>query len=207
MGVMLTSVAGAVADEVRYYDKDGLTYRESRRVINRPIMETRYQDCPRTIYRQHLRTEMSDMVRHYQVPVTEYRWESHWRGRYNPFVQPYLAQRLVGRTYWENRTEIVQVPLSRTEIVPETTTVRLPVSSPRMVEEEVTTRVVVGSSRSSDPFAAGGVQEPERFGGIANLDKDPPRRSSAASNKSGLAEVPSERRTASSKWKPATERR
>ena len=38
----------AVADEVRYVEKDGVTYQETRRVIRRPIVETKIRSRRRT---------------------------------------------------------------------------------------------------------------------------------------------------------------
>lgn len=50
------------------------------------------------------------IVRRYAIPVTSYRWQACWRGRFNPFAQPYLVWVLVPYTRWEWRCEVVAVP-------------------------------------------------------------------------------------------------
>lgn len=178
---ILASLAGASpagADEVRYYQKGGITYRETRRIVRRPITETRVQPSARTVYREQLRCEVRDTVRTWWSPVTEYRCEAHWVGRWNPFVQPYLAYRMVPSTRWESRTEVVQTPVTYRRLVPETRTVQVPVTTRRMVTEEVTTRVALGGAPSGAPSAASSTvasARPEPIGGVAQLDNDPPR--------------------------------
>jgi hypothetical protein len=134
----------AAADEVRYYEENGVTYRETRRVVRRPISEVVSQPVDRTVYREQYQTDYQDTVRVYSVPVTEYRWESYWQGRWNPFVQPYLAQRLVPYTRWETRTEKVRVPVVRRELVAELRQEQASVVAQRYVDEELISRVAVG---------------------------------------------------------------
>lgn len=50
------------------------------------------------------------IVRRYAIPVTSYRWQACWRGRFNPFAPPYLVWELVPCTRWEWRCEVVAVP-------------------------------------------------------------------------------------------------
>ena len=178
---VLLSLAGlqpAAGEEIRYYQKDGITYRETRRTVRRPISETQVRPYTQTVYREQLDCELRDTVRTWWSPVTEYRCEAHWVGRWNPLVEPYLAYRMVPSARWEQRTEVVQVPVTCRRLVPETRTVQVPVTTRRMVDEEVITRVAVGGARSGalsvlspTPTPA----RPEQIGGVARLDKDPPR--------------------------------
>jgi hypothetical protein len=166
------------AQDVRYYEKDGLTYAETTRKIQRPITETHMEEKNRTVYRQECRTEMQETLRTYQVPVTEWRTESYWVGRWNPFVQPYLAQRMVPHTRWETKTETVKVPVVRQQVVAENRVERVPVYRRRMIEEEQVSRVAIGRAPSAgDPFArnAPAVARRERVGGVSKLESDPPR--------------------------------
>jgi hypothetical protein len=178
------------AQEIVYYEENGVTYRETRQTIRCPVAETKIQECEQTVYRPQWKTETRDVVRTYQVPVTEYRWEAYWQGRFNPFVQPYLAQRLVPRTRWETRTETVKVPTTSYSVVPEKSVVRTPVTTWKTIERQVTARVPVAgrivasageaiSPRGTAPTqAASAIDAGQSIGGVARLDADPPRQGS-----------------------------
>lgn len=176
--ISLVGAPSAAADEVRYYEQDGTTYRETRRIVRRPICETQFRSSSRTIYREEQTSELRETLRTWWSPVTEYRCEAHWVGRWNPFADPYLAYRMVPRTHWEHRTDVVQVPVTSRRLVPETRSVQVPVTTRRMVTEEVITRVAVGGGRPADPpilSPTPTLSRPEQIGGVARLDKDPPR--------------------------------
>lgn len=170
--------ARVAADEVVYYEENGVTYRETRRIVRKPVTETRVEPRERTVYRENVTTELVETDRTVLVPVTEYRWEAHWRGRYNPLVRPYLDQRLVPRTYLEPRVERVRTPVVRRELVPEVRVDQVPTVTRRFVEEEVVSRAIVSGRpiTTSDPFAPSEqLARRERVGGT-RLDNDPPRR-------------------------------
>jgi hypothetical protein len=131
--------------DVRYYQENGVTYRETRYKVQHPVTETVLVDQPRTVYREKIDTELRDTVRSYQVPVTEYRSEPFILNRWNPFAKPIVAQRLVPVTQMVTRTETVKVPLTKRQIVPETTTVKVAVTRTRMVDEEITSRIAVAN--------------------------------------------------------------
>lgn len=170
------------ADEVRYYQgDDGRTYRETRRVVQRPVSETRVEERHVPVYREQLTTEYLDSHRTYVTPVTEYRWEAQMKGRWNPLVTPYYEQRLVPRTRWETRVQPTQIPVVRRQMVADSRIERTPVTTRRMVEEEHISRVAVSDGpTSSDPFAAStSVARRQGIGGV-KLDNDPPRRGASA---------------------------
>jgi hypothetical protein len=171
--------ASATADEVRDVEENGVTYREVHRKISEPVTEYQCVDQQRTTgFREQLNVQMCDQTHSYIVPVTEYRLEARWRGRYNPFVQPYLAQHLVPYTRYETRVETVKVPVTSRQLLPITSTVRVPVPTQRVVERDVmVSRVAISGSPAqparqlaSDPFAAPTSQQ---FGGIKNEAKTP----------------------------------
>ena len=166
------------ADEVSYYEKDGITYRETRRTVNRPVTETQVRQSTETVYREQRTSELRDQFRNWWTPVTEYRCETCLVGRWNPFVQPYLANRRVPRTRWEQRTEVVQVPVTYRRLVPETRTVQVPVTVCRMVPEEVISRMAVSSlppATLSPLPPSPTLARRDQIGGVARLDNDPPR--------------------------------
>ena len=185
----LNGWTSALGDEVRYYEKDGVTYRETRRVVQRPILETQTRESTRTVYREEYTTQMRESVRKRWTPVTEYRQEAYWVNRWNPFAQPYVAHRYVPRTRWEQSTETVKTPVTCRRLVPETQTVRVPVTTQRLVNEETITRVAVGGSPTRNvPWTAPSSTTPSSMarlvpvpkesgpiGGTARLESDPPR--------------------------------
>ena len=178
------------AQEVVYYEENGVTYRETRQTVRCPVAETKIQESEQTVYRPQWKTETRDVVRTYHVPITEYRWEAYWQGRFNPFAQPYLAQRLVPSTRWETRTETVKVPTTSYTVVPEKSVVRTPVTTWKTIERQVTARQpvagrIVASAAASAPTAsaqATSTAAPGQpsgngsiYGGVENLDNSPTR--------------------------------
>lgn len=174
--VALSTLGAAAvhAQDVRYTTgENGATYRETRQVTRHLVTDVTHQEVPRTVYREQANVQMQDVNRVYQVPVTEYRRETYWRGRWNPFVQPYLAERIVPYTRWENRSETVRVPITTRQLVAETQIDKVPVVTHRYVDGEVVSRVPVsgGASNIASSTPPGGTV----IGGVARLDNDPPR--------------------------------
>src|SRR6266404_5604036 len=94
----------ARADDVQYFEKDGVTYRETKHTIHRPVAEMHYEDRQQTVYAEQLQTQLLPSQRTSLIPITEWVNEPYWVNRYNPFAQPYLAYRTVPRIRWETRT-------------------------------------------------------------------------------------------------------
>jgi len=170
----VTCASTALAEDVRYVEKDGVTYREVVRRIQRPMTETRVEERAQTVYREQYVTESRPSVKTVYRPVTEYQLEARWHGVLNPFVRPYVGYHYVPRTRWEQETHEVPVTVTRREVVPETRTVQVPILSRRMVEDEVVTRTAVSSTgrRTASVVSRGSV------GGVAELQNDPPKRPS-----------------------------
>ena len=180
MSVMLWTVA-ATADETRTVtDANGQTWNEVHRTISHPQTQTQCVDQPQTYYQEKCDVQTYDSYRTYQAPVTEYVWESYWVGRFNPFVQPYLAQRLVPRTRWETRTEVVKVPVVQRSLVPVTRMVRVPVTTETVVNQDI----VIHKQLVSQPTEAivstpPANQQALAVGGIKNHNPRPHTRSVA----------------------------
>ena len=65
----LTLVSGtfAAAEEtVRYFEQNGVTYRETRRIEPRPVTATEWEERQRTVYRDRYVTEMREHKHPYQ---------------------------------------------------------------------------------------------------------------------------------------------
>ncbi len=175
------------AEEVRYYEKNGVTWCETRRTVEDRVPVSRMEERTETVYREEFTTEMRETSRTRWVPVTERRWEAFWVNRWNPLAEPYVAYRSVPHTRWEKRDETVKVPVNTRRLVPETRTVRRPVGSFQTVEREVVSRVPLGGSRGSVERTiaarradrAPAVARRSDVGGISRMENVPPRRGTA----------------------------
>ena len=107
-----------------------------------------------TYNRQRYTTELQEVQRTYQVPITEYQWKAETHRSWNPFEAPYVAYRLVPQTRWETRSETVKIPVAKVEVVPEKITRQEPVTTHRIAQEKVITRVAIGPSASHTGGAA-----------------------------------------------------
>jgi hypothetical protein len=185
--IMLTASVAVAQDNVRYYQENGITYRETRTTVQRTVPETRMQQCTSTVYREQVTTEMRDTPRTWQCPVTEYRWESAVVGRWNPFIEPYRIYRTVPTTRWETHSDVVKAPVVTRCVVPETRTVQMPVTTYRTVPEEIVSRVPVSNpsppavlpqyaAPTTAPAVPSGADASmarrEEIGGVQRLDRD-----------------------------------
>jgi hypothetical protein len=195
---LVLAASSATADQVRYFQQNGVTYCETTRTMQRPVCETTMQQTTRTVYKQQYYTETKDVTQTTWCPVTTYQPETYWVGRWNPFVEPYVQTRWVPQTTWQQRTEVVKVPVTCSKLVPETQQVQVPVASQKMVSEEVVvSRVAVSTPAPcvAQPFVSQPAASPayvvspaqtypanpayincgEQVGGVARLNQDPPR--------------------------------
>ena len=168
--ILMAVAVTAGADEVRYYQQDGITYRETRRVIQRPIVETRFEQREQVFYREQYKTDMQQSYRTVQVPVTEYRTMACLQNRWNPFAQPYYTYRTVPTLRYQTQQQLVQTPVTRRELVPEKRVVQVPVTSQRMAQEEQITRVAVTSVPAGTVIGSAGSTLSGPIGGVARLD-------------------------------------
>ncbi len=193
--VFLAFVGGMVgldvaANEVRYYEQDGVTYRETRQVVHRQVYQTEMRPTTQTVYRQEHVTELRETPRTWWAPVSEHTCEAVLMGRWNPFVEPHVVYRPTTRTRWEARTEIVQTPVTVSRWVPQTQMTEMAVTVQRTVPEEIISRVAVGGPSvptlaptiAAAPAPSGALSPIPRpmstagpVGGVARLDNDPPR--------------------------------
>lgn len=164
----------ARSQDVKYTEDPatGITYRETTTTITKQIPQTVMQNTEHTVLRGQWRADTQDVVRTYQIPITEYRWETYWQNRYNPFVEPTLAYHLVPRTRWETRTEVVKVPVTRYETVPDKVTVPVPVTTWHTAQDRNVSSVAVGKR---PPGAASVAQAPgsAQYGSTGRLDGSP----------------------------------
>ncbi|MBI3836922.1 MAG: hypothetical protein HY288_03185 [Planctomycetia bacterium] len=162
------------ADEVKTYEKDGVKYQEVRRVVQRPITETRYEPRQVTQYHERYTTDMQEMQRTYQTPVTQQQWVPGYQRTWNLFAPPVLSYRLMPVTRWETRTETVRVPVTKREVIPEQVTQQVPVTTQRIVQDEHVSTYALGTVPSGGTSS---VANRDDVGGVNKLD-DPPRNDS-----------------------------
>jgi hypothetical protein len=176
--VLAVSCAGLLADDVRYFEKDGVTYQETRRVVKRPVVESHLEARESTVYRDKYTTEVQDTPRTIPVAITEYHWVPVWRHSWNPFAPPYLAYQMVPQTRWETRSDTVKTSVVRRQVVPEKIVQQVPVTTQRVVEDEIISRVAMPSrppgvntqiaapsaASSTDPVAGGRYAPPAAAG-------------------------------------------
>jgi hypothetical protein len=159
------------ADDIVYTkDNNGVTYRETHRVVKRPVSETQIVENQQTVYTDRVTTEYQPSTRTLYSPVTEYAWEPYLANRWNPLASPAVQYRYVPHTRWEMRTEETHVPVTRRELVPETRISRVPVTATRFVDEEQISKVAV----ATDPFGANTAVAARPIGG-QSLSSDPPK--------------------------------
>jgi hypothetical protein len=139
------AASGLQAQDVRYFEKDGIRYQETRQVLQRPITETRYEQRESTIMRERYTTDMQEVQRTYQVPVTEQQWVPGYQRTWNLFAPPVLSYRLMPITRWEMRSETVRIPVTKREVIPEKQVQQIPVTNTRLAEEEIVRRSPLGT--------------------------------------------------------------
>ncbi|MGY8767049.1 MAG: hypothetical protein ACKVH8_01295 [Pirellulales bacterium] len=177
--LLATEVRGS---DIRYVQRDGITYREIVDTYQKPVSETTYQNHTETFYQERVTTEVKESQRTYYAPVTEYQWEAYKPVSFNLFAPPRIAYRWVPKTRWEPRTETIRMPVTQREMVPQTRTVSRPVTTLRMVESERITRVAIADPPRNLNVVNGGtaiarkpIYQPTSVGGVTNLQNDPPR--------------------------------
>jgi hypothetical protein len=151
----------------------GRRYLVKREVVHRPMSKTDWVEKTQEVYREEYSTDYKDTTRIVQVPVTEYRWEPEIVNRWNPFSQPYMVQRLVPRTRWETRTEIVKVPVVERHLVPETRVVRTPETRRWMEPETIERKVAIDPPLDQD---VSNIARRQPIGGT-RMESDPPKSS------------------------------
>jgi hypothetical protein len=149
----------------------GRRYLIKREVVSRPMSKTDWVEKTQEVYREEYTTDYKDTSRLVHVPVTEYRWEPQIVNRWNPFSQPYVVQRLVPRTHWEARAEVVKVPIVERRLVPETRIVRTPETRRWMEPETIERKVAIDPPLDQD---VSNIARRQPIGGT-RLESDPPK--------------------------------
>ena len=166
------------SEDVRFVQENGITYRVTRRTVEKPITELRTRREQQTIYRREVKTEQKDFNYQVWVPVTNYVYHPKVEGWWNPFQENRVVPRWVPRTTWQPELRKATIPVMSAHWVPETQTVQRPFRILRIDTKEEVERVAIGRTPGGTTVSS---NPPRRFtgriGGIARLDGDPPRQS------------------------------
>jgi len=152
LGAVVTATVRA--DDVEYFDQNGVRYQKIRQVTSKPISETRYESRQYTTYHPRYTTDYHDSVRTYQVPVTEQQWVPGYQRTLNIFAPPVLSYRLVPVTRWETRTETVRVPVTKQDYVAQQRVEQVPITTQRLVQDTHESVIAIGPSGSGAPLVA-----------------------------------------------------
>lgn len=174
--LVCTSEPGA--DELRYFEQNGITYCEVRRTAPPQRPQPAAAQDTRVVLREQVTSEIRQTVRTYWTPVTEYRWESSWVNRWNPFAEPYRECRCVPRTRWEKRSEVVPVPVACRRLVPERQTTSAPATAVGTAPGRIVTRLPASGLPVQGSFGPADAAETAQripYGGMSRLDNQPPR--------------------------------
>jgi hypothetical protein len=154
-------------------EENGIVYRVTKQIIQKPISKTEYDQQQQTVLRERYDTQWHTNYRTYLTPVTEYRQELFLANRWNPLAMPYWTYRYVPVTRWESRAEPYSVPVAQRTLVPEQQTVHVPRTTTQMATEVHESKVALGPASSGGWTAAGtgtSVARREVVGGVKKLD-------------------------------------
>ncbi len=201
----MAAATGSLAQETRYFEKNGVTYVETRQTTAAgvPQVDVRpvYQGVPAPAETTARTPQVADGIR--WVPVSQRCWEPVLIGAWNPFVEPYWAYRPVCRTRWEIRkTDATAAAAQPTRALPTAAPTpagpnpAVPVPTPAQPATggpSVPPRLPAPSSTPLFPSVlpppppsvqpppaptntpAPAVAQREVYGGVRRLDDDPPR--------------------------------
>ncbi len=139
---------------VRYFEKDGLTYRETTITVREPVSEVKYKEITETVNHDRYVTEVKPHVRNAYVPITTYAWEPVVHGKWNPLSQPYVSYRPVPKVSWSVQPQTVQVPVTRRVTLPEKRIRKIPQTNLKYVEREYVQTVPVGPAATRGPASS-----------------------------------------------------
>lgn len=117
---LVVATWSSAAEEVRYYEENGITYRETRAVAREPV-RTPVATQPakpaavplaRPAAQPQATTQQREFLRTCYVPTTYYVAENYWVGLWNPFDEPYIETRYRPVTFYRAQTQRVTLPVA-----------------------------------------------------------------------------------------------
>ncbi|TVQ02688.1 MAG: hypothetical protein EA381_02710 [Planctomycetaceae bacterium] len=141
-----TSMSPGAGDATGFYTDPatGIVYRQVRRTVDRPFVETEMKPRETTVYRPEVVVEVRPETRTVYAPVVNHVWEPKVRNRWNPFMQPTVQYEHTPKTHWEVREETIQRQETRTRWVTEKRQDEVPHQVMKIRREEVVELEPVG---------------------------------------------------------------
>jgi hypothetical protein len=134
--------------------RDGVTFRETRQVVEQMMPVTTMQDQQQRVMTPKVSTETVAHQQVYSIPVTQYEIVPVLHGRWNPFIEPYYTYETQLVTRYQEQTVNVQIPVTKSEWVAETKTVQVPVTEYKMAKQEIVTTVALTGGDANKTFAS-----------------------------------------------------
>lgn len=149
-----TQPAVGSAPVVNEVVRDGVTYRETRQVVEQMMPVTTMKDQKQTVMTPKVSTETVAHQQVYSIPVTQYEVVPVLHGRWNPFAEPYYTYETQLVTRYQEQTVNVQIPVTKSEWVTETKTVQVPVTEYKIAKQEIVTTVALTGGDTNKTFAS-----------------------------------------------------
>lgn len=149
-----TQPAVGSAPVVNEVVRDGITYRETRQVVEQMMPVTTMKDQQQTVMTPKVSNETVAHQQVYSIPVTQYEVVPVLHGRWNPFAEPYYTYETQLVTRYQEQTVNVQIPVTKSEWVTETKTVQVPVTEYKMAKQEIVTTVALTGGDTNKTFAS-----------------------------------------------------
>jgi hypothetical protein len=150
-GMQPTVGSAPVVNEVV---RDGITYRETKQIVEQMMPVTTMKDQQQTVMTPKVSTETVAHQQVYSIPVTQYEVVPVLHGRWNPFAEPYYTYETQLVTRYQEQTVNVQIPVTKSEWVTETKTVQVPVTEYKMAKQEIVTTVALTGGDANKTFAS-----------------------------------------------------
>ncbi len=128
---------------VRYFEHNGVTYREVREVHRRPVWGYEWESQTRTVYQPQRDVEQRTINRQVAVPRQRTVEQVRWHNRFNPLARPYPVRVKVPTVEYEWTTQQVTVPVESVRMVPVEQTVQVPVWREKLVDEPIVRHAAV----------------------------------------------------------------
>lgn len=139
------------AQTSRIVTENGITYRETRQIVQHPVSTIENFPHQETTYKLKTETKREKRMETVYVPVTHQVWERRVDNWWNLLADPAVSYHPVVVTQWQLQQREVEVPVTTQTYVPETRVVQKPTRVLRFEKRENVSRVAVSTPPVSKP--------------------------------------------------------
>lgn len=137
----------------------GIVYRQVRRTVERPVLESEVEKREATVYRPEVVVDVRPETRTIREPVVSYIWEPRVVNRWNPLAKPTIRYEHIPKTHWESRDETFQHRETRTNWVAENRQIEVPKAVMKIRREEKLEYEAVGRIPPEPGFDAAALSQ------------------------------------------------